>query len=62
MVKARFGGYVRSRTERAQMNGVLCKALCHNICTIVHSIYELGIVPAFFRGDGGQTCRPDGTK
>jgi hypothetical protein len=40
--------YVRSRTESAQMNEVLCKVLCHNICVKVHSIYELGIVPEFF--------------
>ncbi len=48
MVKARFGGYVRSRTERSQVNEVLCKVLAHNICVMIHSIYELGIVPEFF--------------
>ena len=43
MVKRRFGGWVRSRTERSQVNEVLCKVLCHNICVMIHSIYELGI-------------------
>jgi transposase len=48
MVKAIFGGCVRSKTERSQMNEVLCKVLCHNICVVIQSIYELGIVPEFF--------------
>jgi transposase len=48
MVKRRFGGWVRSRTERSQVNEVLCKVLCHNICVMIHSIYELGIAPEFF--------------
>jgi hypothetical protein len=30
------------------MNEVLGKVLCHNICVNIQSIYELGIVPAFF--------------
>jgi transposase len=45
MVKAKFGGYVRSKTKRAQMNEVLCKVLCHNIYVVIQSIYELGITP-----------------
>lgn len=48
MIKAKFGGYVRSKTETAMTNEVLCKILCHNICCLVSSIYELGIVPEFF--------------
>ena len=30
------------------MNEVLCKILCHNICVVIQSIYELGIAPQFF--------------
>ena len=48
MIKAKFDGYVRSKTERSLMSEVLCKVLCHNICVVIQSIYELGIVPAFF--------------
>jgi hypothetical protein len=48
MIKARFGGYVRGRTERAQVNEVLAKVLCHNIVVLIQSIYELGLVPDFF--------------
>lgn len=40
MIKAKFGGYVRSRAPQAQVNEVLCKVLCHNLCCLVHSAYE----------------------
>jgi hypothetical protein len=39
---------VRSRTERAQFNEVLCKVLCHNICCLIQSMYELDITPEFW--------------
>jgi hypothetical protein len=28
-------------------NEVLCKVLCHNICCVIQSHYELGIEPVF---------------
>lgn len=43
MVKKKFGGAVRSRSERGMMNEVLCKIVCHNICCIIHAMYELGL-------------------
>jgi transposase len=48
MIKAKFGAAVRSKTTVAQMNEVLCKVLCHNLCVLVQSAYELGIAPAFW--------------
>jgi transposase len=48
MLKAKFGGSLRSKTEAAQINEALCKVLCHNICVVIHSIYELGIEPTFW--------------
>jgi len=48
MIKAKFGAAVRSKTPVAQMNEVLCKVLCHNLCVLVQSIYELGIAPTFW--------------
>jgi transposase len=48
MIKAKFRDDVRSRTETAMTNEVLCKVLCHNICCLIQSIYELGIAPEFF--------------
>jgi len=47
MIKAKFGGYVRSKTPTAQINEVLCKILAHNICCLISAVYELGIEPRF---------------
>lgn len=49
MIKAKFGERVRSKTERAQINEALLKVLCHNVCVVIQSIYELGIEPAFWQ-------------
>ena len=48
MIKGKFGGSVRSKSPIAQVNEVLCKVLCHNICVLIQSIYELGIEPTFW--------------
>ncbi len=48
MIKAKFGDSVRSRLERAQVNEVLCKVLCHNICCLIQSMYELNLKPKFW--------------
>ena len=50
MIKAKFGERLRSKTETAQVNEVLCKILCHNLCCVIQSIYELGIEPTFWEG------------
>ena len=47
MIKAKFGGAVRSKTPVAQMNEVLVKILCHNICVLIQAIYALGVAPEF---------------
>lgn len=51
MIKAKFGASVRAKTPVAQVNEVLCKVLCHNICCLVNSIYELGLEPTFWTSD-----------
>ena len=43
MIKRKFGERLRSKHKTAQVNELLCKILCHNLCCVVHSIYELGI-------------------
>lgn len=43
MIKAKFGSHVRSKTETAMRNEVLCKILCHNICVLIQEMHELGI-------------------
>jgi transposase len=48
MIKSKFGGAVRSKMPTAQVNEVLLKVLCHNICVLISSIYELGMEPSFW--------------
>jgi hypothetical protein len=45
MIKEKFGTRLMSKKEVAQVNEVLCKVLCHNICVVIQSMYELGIEP-----------------
>ena len=49
MIKRKFEPNLRSKTKTAQVNEALCKILCHNLCVIVHSMYELGIEPEFWQ-------------
>ncbi len=48
MIKAKFGDSLRSKSKTAQINEALCKVLCHNICCLIQSIFELGIEPTFW--------------
>jgi transposase len=50
MIKAKFGGYLRSKTFTAQANEALCKILCHNLCCLIQSAYELGTESTFWAG------------
>lgn len=43
MIKAKFGGNVRSKTDTAMVNECLCKIICHNICVLIQEMHELGI-------------------
>jgi transposase len=51
MIKAKFGDAVRSKSDVAMKNEVLCKIVCHNICCLISAMYELGIDPRL-GGDG----------
>lgn len=46
-MKRKFGGAVRSKCFTAQVNEILCKAICHNVACLVHEMRELGIKPEF---------------
>jgi transposase len=48
MIKSKFGERLRSKTETAQMNEALCKVLCHNLCVVIQSMYELNVTPEFW--------------
>ena len=50
MIKRKFGEPLRSKTDVAQVNEALCKILCHNICCVIQSMYELGVEPNFAFG------------
>lgn len=50
MIKAKFGDAVRSKTDTAMKNEVLCKILCHNICCLISAFYELKIEATFWSG------------
>ncbi len=50
MIKGKFGMGLRSKTDTAQKNELLCKILAHNICCLVSSIFELGIEVDFLGG------------
>jgi transposase len=51
MVKAKFRDHVRSKSDVAMKNEVLCKFLCHNIVVVHQSHIELGIEPVFWSED-----------
>ena len=51
MLKAKFRDHVRSKTNVAMKNEVLCKVIAHNICCLIMSQCELGIDVQFW----GQT-------
>jgi transposase len=54
MIKAKFRDHVRSRTDVAMTNEVLCKFLCHNIVVVHQSHIELGIEPVFWKDESQQ--------
>jgi len=58
MIKAKFGGSVRAKTPTAQVNEVLCKVLCHNICVLIQSVFELGLEPTFWTSDTKEAAVP----
>ncbi len=48
MIKAKFGDSLKSKSDTGQMNEVLCKVICHNLCVLISCIHEIGLdVPTF---------------
>lgn len=45
MIKSKFDEHIRNKTDEGIVNELLCKVLCHNICVVIQSMYELGIEP-----------------
>jgi len=40
MIKAKFDGRVRGKSETAALNEVLCKIVCHNICCVIAASFK----------------------
>ena len=55
MVKAKFRDHVRSKTDVAMTNEVICKFLCHNLCVLIQSQCEMGIEPVFWQAERPAT-------
>lgn len=47
MVKGKFGPAVRAKSDSGQMNEILLKFLCHNLCVINQEAHELGLKSTF---------------
>lgn len=43
MIKKKFGDNVKSKNWTSQVNEVLCKVVCHNICVLIMEMENLGI-------------------
>ena len=48
MIRSKFGEKLRSKNEPAQINEALTKALAHNLCVVIQSMYELNVTPEFW--------------
>lgn len=55
MLKSKFGAALRSKTETAQINELLCKVICHNLAVLVSTFHELGIDPKFYQRTASKT-------
>jgi transposase len=40
MIKRKFGNHLYSKSDRGQVNEILCKALAHNICVLIQEYFE----------------------
>jgi len=47
MIKTKFRDNLRSKKETAQINELLLKILCHNICVVIQEMMELGVKAEF---------------
>jgi hypothetical protein len=47
MIKAKFRDHVRSKTDVAMVNEVLCKIICHNICCLARRMQTIIIAEPF---------------
>jgi transposase len=58
MIKAKFGDSLRSKSDTAMVNEALAKVLCHNLCCLIQSAYELGVAVTFWGKDMAPLPEP----
>jgi transposase len=57
MMKRKSGDSARSKGDVGQMNEVLTKVLCHNMCVLIRATHELGVEATLGAGSGlNQNC------
>jgi len=54
MIKTKFRDNLRSKTKTAQINELLLKILCHNICCVIQEMAEMGIRGEFILEERGK--------
>ena len=47
MIKGKFGDSVRAKSETGQINEILLKVLCHNVCVLIQAMHQLDVTPNF---------------
>jgi transposase len=57
MMKRKQGTYLRSKNDVAQHNEILCKALVHNICVLIHEMYENDVQIDFYMAEDELMCK-----
>jgi hypothetical protein len=48
MIKRKFGEALKCKSYEGQVNEVLCKVICHNLCCLISAIHELGLEMPMF--------------
>jgi hypothetical protein len=52
MMKGKFGDAVRAKSDVGQVNEVLAKVLCNNMCVLTRAARDLGVEPNLGSGSG----------
>lgn len=59
MIKRKFGEKVYSKSDDGQINEILCKVLCHNLCVVIYWLYQFGVSLPESSGDALPPLTPN---
>ena len=48
MIKRKFGSSLMTKKYTANVNEILCKVICHNLCCLISAYYELNVEQALW--------------